>query len=46
VNEKTLRALVDAGAIKRVKIIGQGAIFMLKQKQPMMSSQPQLLKVR
>ena len=26
-NEKTLRALIDAGAVKRARIIGQGARF-------------------
>lgn len=26
-NEKTLRALVDAGAVKRIRIIGDGARF-------------------
>lgn len=26
-NEKTLRALVDAGAVKRIRIIGDGAFF-------------------
>lgn len=26
-DEKTLRALVDAGAVKRVRIIGNGALF-------------------
>ena len=26
-DEKTLRALVDAGAVKRVRIIGDGAVF-------------------
>jgi len=33
-NEKTLRALVDAGAIKRMSIIGQGAIFYVEAKTP------------
>jgi hypothetical protein len=27
VNEKTLRALVEAGAIKKVRIVGDGAFF-------------------
>jgi len=26
-NEKTLRALIDAGAVKRVRIIADGALF-------------------
>ena len=26
-NEKTLRALVEAGAVKKIKIIGDGAFF-------------------
>ena len=26
-DEKTLRALVDAGALKRIRIIGDGALF-------------------
>ena len=26
-NEKTLKALIDAGAIKRIRIIGDGALF-------------------
>ncbi|HID81458.1 MAG TPA: hypothetical protein EYH06_13420 [Chromatiales bacterium] len=26
-NEKTLRALIDAGAVKRIRIIADGALF-------------------
>jgi hypothetical protein len=29
-DEKTLRALVEAGAVKRIRIIGDGALFHVK----------------
>jgi len=34
-NEKTLRALVDAGAVKRVRIIASGARFHVEADTPM-----------
>lgn len=34
VNEKTLKALVDAGAIKRIRIIGDGALFHVEADTP------------
>ncbi|GGK14025.1 hypothetical protein [Luteimonas terricola] len=33
-NEKTLRALVEAGAVKRVRIIGDGARFHVEADTP------------
>jgi hypothetical protein len=33
-NEKTLRALVDAGALKRIRIIGDGALFHVEADMP------------
>ena len=33
-NEKTLRALVEAGAVKRVRIIGNGAFFHVEADTP------------
>ena len=33
-NEKTLRALVDAGAVKRVRIIADGATFHVEADTP------------
>jgi len=29
-NEKTLRALIDAGAVKRINIVANGALFHVK----------------
>ena len=33
-NEKTLKALVSAGAVKRVRIIGDGALFHVEADTP------------
>jgi len=33
-NEKTLRALVDAGAVKRVRIIANGGLFHIEADTP------------
>ena len=33
-NEKTLKALLDAGAIKRIRIIGDGAVFHVEADTP------------
>jgi hypothetical protein len=33
-DEKTLKALVDAGAVKRVRIIGEGALFHVEADTP------------
>ncbi|MCP3669638.1 MAG: hypothetical protein GY814_04265 [Gammaproteobacteria bacterium] len=33
-NEKTLRALVDAGAVKRVRIVAEGAFFHVEADTP------------
>ena len=33
-NEKTLKALVDAGAVKRIRIIGDGALFHVEADTP------------
>lgn len=33
-NEKTLRALVDAGAVKRIRIIADGALFHVEADTP------------
>ena len=33
-NEKTLKALIDAGAIKRIRIIGDGALFHIEADTP------------
>ncbi len=33
-NEKTLRALVDAGAVKRVRIVAEGALFHVEADTP------------
>lgn len=33
-NEKTLKAMVDAGAIKRIRIIGDGALFHVEADTP------------
>jgi hypothetical protein len=33
-DEKTIRALVDAGAIKRIRIIGNGALFHVEADTP------------
>ena len=33
-DEKTLRALVDAGAVKRIRIIGEGALFHVEADTP------------
>jgi hypothetical protein len=36
-DERTLRALVEAGAIKRVRIVGQGARFHIELETPTQS---------
>lgn len=43
-NEKTLRALIDAGAVKRVRIVAEGARFHVEVDTPAITIVAQTLK--